>query len=1804
MSVFDMIKNIYKKNSAQKQTADSSKTVSRPVVKTTSSNDGAKNRNTNTQKSEASYWQATQQTQNQKSTQKAKQQMSMPKTQKATRQTANKRDKESADKAQKYAEAQKKARSYNPEKQYDYRQANAGLEELFKNPIKALNGGSEKAMRRYYDANRKLVKHDTQRRQKQAEAAQAQVDLTKEALEQHPDLKAWSDLGLSTLGGLTSGVGGLLKTGTTLARGIAGATGNRDFEKTVRQWDADLGVDQALRNVNENNLVANNMMGQVAQSVGNMIPTIAANALTGGGAGLGVMGASVFGNEGSEALNRLASDGRLTREDAVRGLTTGALKAGLEVGSESISGLIPGLETFAFTNPNNLLGQAGGEALEEMFSSTFEPVIDTLADPNVQRSNTTDIHGRRGLDFAQAAYNNTFGNASQYGRDIAQSGLLGAATSLALGGGANVASNLAEQATNNSIANQIEEAVNAYQTPNNPTIARAETATEAEPVMPNMTNLPEETVTPQQTNNTASENTPEGLTMMTTPRPDAKPLNMPEPQMAVPEVEMAEVNPNSTQATEIEGAEPAWNNYTPSQEDNLQIANENGEVFEPKTEKDGLASRVAEKVKSLFNKGDSKASDPSMDYILSHVRQAVTSGDQKAIKASADEVIDAIAAETNVPQEYVERIKGGRDVNQTTERLSEGERIGLADEKTTELTANENKQEIEAGSSEATYDITQFKELRAIAQEEYTKLGSMDRAYADFMGTRTEKTTGQKVKSLFNGMRGINTDYDMAINLAKGQYLKGQMEIETQKMINDIEAKGYKVNPVVSLTGDTTYQLMKDGKIVDPPEMRDAIKTLTEHRAKYGDVELKLKNIGHNLGTFLGMFRADSFSPASQVKEFNNFIEALNKNLDKKFGSKIKSGELSHVKLNEELVKQFLAAETDVDRTELIGKMAVDIESQVPHTFLEKLDTFRYNNLLFNPLTWVRNTVGNAGQSAMANAKDITLYALESYLKARGVVRYNNIDMSNKADRAIYNHADLTTRKTLANDFAEAKKSGDAKKYLKSLGYEGGLLNSMLHFKGETFNLASSNPVLNERLTEKIANNAKEAGYTVDNGKLLDKNGKEITDKAYRELLSDSYKSAKKQWLSADDLRMAKNGSIGKGKANKTQRQLFWNEGFDILNPQHESIAGMLSDGSTNPDILKAKFKEAHRKHVFSDNNLFGWLQNKQSDIIDYVMNDMDFTGDDWWIRSGYSKNMARMLDAQGYHAEINNDTIELFDESGEKINQGEADAILNKINADAYQRALEDTYHDANELANLLNDVERMGGLAKLLMNAIQPFIKTPLNITRRAIEYSPIGLIDSVRQLNKVKAGELSASTWLNSIAKGSTGATAMIIGAWLASMGFLRAAGDDDDENITRFESAEGLQNYSVQIPGLDGWSATVDWLAPGIAPFLLGAAMQEKHEQYVPRSTNETTVQRTWNILGEDIGSLGTLFRPIADTTMLSGLMDAISSATDEEGNLDPNGIMASVTQNYVRQLTPVLGSKIQGIIDPVKYSTSSDSFFDRQIRAAAINMRLIDFAMTAMTGEPYLQPQLDLDGKPIETEDYGLGAPGRAITNLLNPATVKHDSRDETDLELERLYNATGNQYILPYIRASVKNDNVYTKFTPKERTEFNQYLLPNYKQAAEEFMASRAYNDYSDKEKSDILNAMANHFFTEAKAKYLGRVIPNSDQVLTPRDKACDYVNELGVSVSHFYGYIYTDFEKDSDGNTINNTRAMKIRAQMEADGVWDRVKRAIDNEVFKPSDFNLNNAVTGWDTEDFTYYYTKMLNGVYDGKLVSKKKR
>lgn len=1747
MSKYDLMKNIAKKNSS-KSTADSSK-VSKPSQTQTRYTDTGtggqtKKITSNPQKSTATYWQATQQSANQQATkQKTVQRKTLTGSMKRQAQVAEK------EKRNKYAEATRNAQKFDPNAQQDYSQFNAGVKAIIPSLFSKRTVASE--MAQYTNRNRKQIAQDIAGRQRQAGYAQSAVDKANADIASNDLTKTFSDLGMKGLGGMTSSVGGLIRGGSNLVQGFAGLTGNQDLARQALQFDRNLGTDEAIANINRNNSQANTFAGQVAESIGGMIPTIGAN-LVGGfagvgeQAGLGLMGASVFGNSGSEAFNNLSEDGELSQIDALRALGYGGASAALEVGTEKLSDFIPGLDTFAFTNPDHLLGQAGGEALEEMISSALEPFINPLADQNVQNAQ----------QYGEQIDANTW--TREHWQDILESGLLGAGTSLAMGAPANVRS---------AVENRYIDSLAEYNRQNNAGIPETN----------------DYTVSRQTADIPFDQFYSESLDTAPSPGEELEPteatLTKRQQKAVADEYKTDEIKPVDTQ--EVVTPEPEYvipEDYQPDLSDEDTISD--GE----------------------YRATDETFSDDDIEYVPTGDTDVDAVGRLKASEEAdpsntgrADDIynegIDDIIADTDIPEEVAQEIKGGLKINKTAERLAEGDAVAFNQEHIAETDEAEYKQKIGMATSDVSYETTRLKPVKEIAKQMNNKIGDIDKVYDALMKGGPKNRVGKAVLNQF----GIQTDYDAVLYTARVAELKDQIDARMNQIKHSIEDKGYKVEIKPTATGENAVNIMKDGKVVNPSELSETVKEFKDLATKNDDVTLRATNIGHNVGTILRLFRTDLLSPAGQIKGVNQTIEAINAELDKKFSKQIKSGEIEHVKLNDELVKTFLEADTDAKRAAVMEEMGAEIGSQIPPTFMEKLDAFRYNNLLFNGLTWIRNGIGNLNQAQMSKAKNIALYALESYMKASGRVLYSNIDRSSASDSALLSKTSMSTRNRLLNDFTDAKKTNNPKRFLRKLGYDGALLNTMQHYKGKTFDFSQIDSYLSARLNEKVASNAKDAGYTVVNDQILDKNGNAVDDKTYRKLINDSFKQARRQFLSSDELRMAKTDSIGKGKAHRTQRELFWNEGFDILNPEEESVAGLKMDTATmtSKDAFQKGLNEARRENTFSDKNPFGWTENRISRVIDYTMNKAPFLGDDYWKRSGYSRAMASMLDAQGYHAEINEGTIELYDRNGDKVPEGKANRVLTETNQEALQWAKEDTYHDANPLADLLNDFARQGSLAKFAVNATVPFINTPMNIARRAMEYSPIGIMASLAQINQVKSGKMSASTWLNNMAKGATGASAMVIGAWLASMGFLRALGNKDDEQIKRFEQSKGLQNYSIQIPFLDGWSTTVDWLAPGVAPFLLGAALFEQHSQYEPRSKDETTWQKAVNLAGEDFKNFGTLFRPIADTTMLSGLMDTLAVFGDEDWAKE---LVATTTQNYVRQLTPVLGSKIHGIIDPVKYSTSSDSFFDSQLRAAAINIRLIDYAMTAMNhGEKYLQPQLDLNGKPIETQDYGLGTAGRAITNLVNPATVKEDTRDSTDLELERLYSKhTGaKDYFLPSISASYNG----IHFTPKERTEFNQYYLSSYKQAADEFIKSPTYGDYDDDERYKILYSMKNHYFAEAQAKYLGRIVPNADEVLTERDKACDFANKLGVSTPKYYSYIYTTFDQDKDGNNINNTRAMKIRAQMEADGVWDNVKKAIDSGQFEPANFNLNKLVTKWDTNSFTYYYNQMLNGQYDGK-------
>ena len=178
--------------------------------------------------------------------------------------------------------------------------------------------------------------------------------------------------------------------------------------------------------------------------------------------------------------------------------------------------------------------------------------------------------------------------------------------------------------------------------------------------------------------------------------------------------------------------------------------------------------------------------------------------------------------------------------------------------------------------------------------------------------------------------------------------------------------------------------------------------------------------------------------------------------------------------------------------------------------------------------------------------------------------------------------------------------------------------------------------------------------------------------------------------------------------------------------------------------------------------------------------------------------------------------------------NTPESIEMLNRIRALAIKEAQEATYRDANAVAEALTSIQTKAqkndnrGIRALgyAVEGVIPFKKTPLNIVKRGVEYSPVGLINGLVDIGtKVRKGKMTGAEAINKIAKGITGTGLVILGYALAHAGLI-AGSDDEDGKKKAFDTLVGKQGYALTIGGK---SYTIDSFAPANMPLFVGTEL---------------------------------------------------------------------------------------------------------------------------------------------------------------------------------------------------------------------------------------------------------------------------------------------------------------------------------------------------------------------------------------------
>ena len=403
-------------------------------------------------------------------------------------------------------------------------------------------------------------------------------------------------------------------------------------------------------------------------------------------------------------------------------------------------------------------------------------------------------------------------------------------------------------------------------------------------------------------------------------------------------------------------------------------------------------------------------------------------------------------------------------------------------------------------------------------------------------------------------------------------------------------------------------------------------------------------------------------------------------------------------------------------------------------------------------------------------------------------------------------------------------------------------------------------------------------------------------------------------------------------------------------------------------------------------------------------------------LKNNYAWSLAQYLKANGEDASI-------FDATDAR-----SLALLDKARAHAIQQALINTYHaeskTASAVAKFKADLRGSDNFAHRVLGDIVegqlPFVKTPINVAKQSLQYSPLGFVSTAAEGIKVARGTGDVNLMLDHAAASVTGSLLFALGGILAEKGLLTAGISDDEKDKANLE---GRQEYSLQLVDNDGklHSYTIDWANAAAIPMFAGA-------EYAKLAASD----------GVSLNSVASasqqVLEPLLEMSFLQGLNDNLESLRYSE---DPYiyGMAKQSLSSYATQGIPTLAGQVARSIDPIRRSTySGTTGIESDIGYTANKIRN-KIPFLSVTGQPYIDAFGD-----TQPNTGGIFA-GRLAYNMLSPGYYGETTDDPVKQGVLDLANSSGDNSVIPEVAekkvvwTSDKERHSY-QLSPQEYTDF------------------------------------------------------------------------------------------------------------------------------------------------------------------------
>ena len=441
------------------------------------------------------------------------------------------------------------------------------------------------------------------------------------------------------------------------------------------------------------------------------------------------------------------------------------------------------------------------------------------------------------------------------------------------------------------------------------------------------------------------------------------------------------------------------------------------------------------------------------------------------------------------------------------------------------------------------------------------------------------------------------------------------------------------------------------------------------------------------------------------------------------------------------------------------------------------------------------------------------------------------------------------------------------------------------------------------------------------------------------------------------------------------------------------------------------------------------------------------------------------------------------------------SESLLFEARSYAVKEAQKATFNDESAIANYLKSITRIKGsdtkalkVAKIAIDGVIPFKRTPVNIIRRGIEYSPIGLGKALTAgLYDVKKGKISISEFADGLAAGLTGTGIFAIGLLLSGLGYVNGGFGDDDED--KFKKLNGEQEYSVRVFGK---SYTIDWAAPACIPFFIGVETANSFKDGDGVKLSDFT------------GALWNSLEPVTNLSMLSGIQNTISAAKYSSASETLASIGEDIALSYAMQGIPSLAGSISRTIDPTQRSW----YTDKNSSISKFGQEAINNIESKIPGVSYFQaPSIDQWGRIKKRGKLA----ERLTENFLSPGYYSDIEYDDVNSELKRIIEKTGNTKVVPKKAPTSFNVNKKQKFlTAKEYTTFAAAKGQMSFDYVKEFIETPAYKKLTDEQRIEVISGLYEYAGAKAKTTV-------SDYDLMKSYKTVTNLERNGTSAVYYY---------------------------------------------------------------------------------------